>query len=84
MQQVRRLSSVQVLTFSRDEQETVLLFDYEKGQWLFETTIGKHITKAKQKFGDILIVTAVDKNGRATRVRCWLPENVIWFKSINE
>lgn len=73
----------QVLTFARDEQETVLLFDYDKSQWLFETTVGKHITLAKKRFGDALEVTATDENGRPTRVRCWLQEEAITFRSLD-
>lgn len=75
--------NVQVLTFARDEQETVLLFDYDKSQWLFETTVQKHITLAKKRFGDTIIVTATDENGRPTRIRCWIPEEAITLRSLD-
>ena len=70
---------MQRLTFARDEQETVLLFDYMKGKWLLESTVRSHITKFMKKYE--CEITAVDENGRPTRIKSYLDENEVWFKN---
>ena len=65
------------MSYSKDEQETNLNFDYSTGLWTVYTTVPKHIRKL-QKITDVQVIES--ENDRPIAVRATLTEKQVSMK----
>ncbi|MBF8418922.1 hypothetical protein [Heyndrickxia coagulans] len=65
------------MPYSRDEQETTLVFDNSTGEWGVYSTVPKHIRKLS-KLCELKILE--EENGKPIAVGCVLSEKQICFK----
>lgn len=63
--------------YSKEEQETILVFDYSKGEWSVYSTVPKHIRKLA-KLTDL--ETVESENGRPIAVKGILTEKMVTMK----
>ena len=72
-----------VMTFTKDEMETNIRYDYLTDTYSIETNVAKHITVVMSKYSDYSpkIVT-VNENGNPTSVIVRGLPNVITFRSL--
>ena len=70
-----------VMTFSRDEQETVILYDYLTDTWSIETNVQKHITKLMKRYSNVEVLY-INKEGKPTSVRVTGVKDAITFRSV--
>lgn len=67
--------------FSREEQETVLVFEVETGEWMVYSTVPKHI----RKLMDLGEMEITDYDGdRPTAIRGTLSEKQVSMKKVRE
>lgn len=65
------------MAYTREEQETTLVFDSVKGVWCVYSTCPKHIRKLS-KLTEIF--TLESENGRPIAIRCELSEKMVSMK----
>jgi phosphoribosylaminoimidazole carboxylase (NCAIR synthetase) len=65
------------MAYSREEQETCLVFDNSTGQWSIYSTVPKHIRKLANLCD---LVTLESENGRAIAVKGKLTEKQVSMK----
>ena len=70
-----------VMKFSKDEMETVILYDYLTDTWSIETNVQKHITILMKRYSNVEVVY-VNKEGNPTSVRVTGVKNAITFRSM--
>ena len=72
-----------VMTFNKDEQETLISYDYQTDSYTIESNIKKHITMILRKYVYYNpTVNTVDKHGNPTSVIvCGVPK-AISFRSV--
>ena len=73
-----------VMTFSKEEKETVINFDYEKGTWSIYTNVPSHMTIIKKKYLKYATVLTVNGNGAETSMRADGIKKMISFRSVKE
>ncbi|MGG2091262.1 hypothetical protein AB1283_00665 [Bacillus sp. S13(2024)] len=66
------------MTFSREEQETVLVFNNAEGKWDAYSCVPKHIRKLMDIGENIKIIEQEDD--RPTAIRCTLTEKQVSMK----
>ncbi|MDA1679468.1 hypothetical protein [Bacillus cereus group sp. TH152-1LC] len=67
------------MTYSREEQETILNFDNSTGQWNVYSTVPKHIRKLSNLCE---LQTLEEEDGRATAVKGVLQEKQVTMKNL--
>ena len=73
----------QVMVFTKDEQETLIHYDYLTDTWNIETNVQKHISEIFKKYSDYNIeVTYVNEKGNPTSIRVKGLPKVITFRNI--
>lgn len=72
-----------IMKFGKDEQETVILYDYLTDTWSIETNVQKHITILMKKYPNVEVMY-VNKQGNPSAVRVNGIKNAISFRSIKE
>ena len=70
-----------VMTFSKDEMETVILYDYLTDTYSIETNVQKHITTIMKRYSNVEVLY-VNDNGNPTSVRVTGVKNAITFRSV--
>lgn len=74
-----------VMTFKREEMETVVIFDYQTNSWIIETNVPNHMTQMRKKIdADKIEIVHVDKNGRPTQLRAKNIEKLVTFRNTKE
>ncbi|PGZ96965.1 hypothetical protein COE51_16485 [Bacillus pseudomycoides] len=66
------------MVFSREEQETVLVFNNAEGTWDAYSCVPKHIRKLLEIADDVKIIEQEDD--RPTAIRCTLTEKQVSMK----
>ena len=80
---VKTVDGKQIMTFTKDEQETIILYDAFTDTWSIETNVQKHINEIFNKYSNYNIeVTYVNKHGNPTSVRVNGLPKVITFRNI--
>ncbi|MDZ5022857.1 hypothetical protein [Clostridium perfringens] len=74
----------EVFTYSEDEKETILNFDYRNKVWNVWTSVPTHITKLLKLKNNNFIVGTVTNTGAITSIKGTLRANQISFRSIIE
>lgn len=67
------------MAYSREEQETTLVFDNSTGQWMVYSTVPKHIRKLTNLCE---LQTLEEEDGRPTAVKGILQEKQVSMKQI--
>ena len=73
-----------VMTFGKEEKETIINFDYEKGTWSIYTNVPSHMTIIKKKYLKYATVLTVNENGAETSMRADGIKKMISFRSTKE
>ena len=73
---------MQVMNFSNDEKETVILYDYLSDTYTISTNVKKHITICMKKYADYVTIDTVDKNGMPTSISVKGVKDVISFRGL--
>lgn len=73
-----------VFSYSEDEKETILSFDYKNKVWNVWTSVPTHITKLLRLKDNNLEVDTVNENGTITAIKGILKPNQISFRNIRE
>lgn len=68
---------MQVFSYKREEQETVISLNLKEKKWQVWSSIPVHITKLMKLEGTNIIIDSVDKTGKATAVKCTLDADQI-------
>jgi len=71
-----------IMSFTREEKETICHFDYAEQMWLVTTSVPSHITKCLKRYD--CIVDYVGVNGNPTQIRCELPKSAISFRTLSK
>ena len=72
-----------VMTFSKDEQETVVLYDYLTDTWSIETNVQKHISEIYKKYNNYDIkVNYVNDKGHPTAISVSGIKKAISFRTV--
>ena len=71
------------MIFSKDEMETVILYDYLTDTYTIETNVQKHITICLKKYPKQTTIKTINKNGNATSIVVKDLKNVITFRSLS-
>lgn len=74
----------EVFTYSEDEKETILNFDYKNKVWNVWTSVPTHITKLLKLKNSNFIVDTVTNTGAITSIKGTLKANQISFRNIIE
>lgn len=77
-------SEREVFTYSEDEKETILNFDYKNKVWNVWTSVPTHITKLLRLKNNNFIVDTVTSTGSITSIKGTLRANQISFRNITE
>ncbi|MDK0980682.1 hypothetical protein P5F73_14465 [Clostridium perfringens] len=77
-------SEREVFTYSEDEKETILNFDYKNKVWNVWTSVPNHITKLLRLKNNNFIVDTVTNAGTITSIKGKLRANQISFRNITE
>ena len=72
-----------IMTFGKDEMETVILYDYLTDTYTIETNVQKHITTCLKKYPKQTTINTVNKNGNPTSIIVKGLKNVITFRSLS-
>lgn len=72
----------EVFTYSEDEKETILNFDYKNKVWNVWTSVPTHITKLLKLKNNNFIVDTVTNTGAITSIKGTLKANQISFRNI--
>ena len=73
-----------VMSFSKEEWETLIHYDYISDTYSIETNVPKHINIIMSKYSDFTpIINCVNQNGNPTSVIVRGLPNVITFRSIS-
>ncbi|MGG0645473.1 hypothetical protein ABE083_00820 [Bacillus mycoides] len=67
------------MIYSREEQETTLVFDYSTGEWMVYSTVPKHIRKLANLCE---LQTLEEEGGRPTAVKGVLQEKQVTMKNL--
>ncbi|PGW64291.1 hypothetical protein COE18_06555 [Bacillus cereus] len=67
------------MIYSREEQETTLVFDYSTGEWNVYSTVPKHIRKLSNLCE---LQTLEEEDGRPTAVKGILQEKQVTMKKL--
>ena len=70
-----------VMTFAKDEQETVILYDYLTDSYSIESNVKKHITTILKKYPNVEVMYINDK-GNPTAVRVNYVKDAISFRTV--
>lgn len=70
-----------VMTFSKEENETICLYDGVKNAWIIESNVRKHITQIFKKYDGVKVLTT-DEKGRPTSVKVEVSSKGISFRSL--
>ena len=73
-----------VYTYSLEEKETILTFDYQEQVWTVWTSVPSHITKLLKLKDNNFKVESVTDTGRITSIRGILKPKQISFRNIIE
>lgn len=74
-----------VMTFSKEEKETIINFDYLTDTWSVESNVAKHMTRLfKIVDADKIEVLCTDKNGRPTQIRVRGLKKLVSFRNTKE
>lgn len=65
--------------YSKEEQETTLVFDYSTGEWIVYSTVPKHIRKLANLCE---LETVESENGRQIAVKGVLSEKMVSMKKL--
>ena len=71
-----------VMSFTKEEKETIINFDYEKGTWSIYTNVPSHMTVIKKKYMEYAKVLTVNENGAVTSMRADGIKKMITFRSV--
>lgn len=75
---------IPIMTFSKEEKETIINFDYQKGTWSIYTNVPSHMTIIKKKYMKYAKVLTVNENGAETSMRADNIKKMISFRSVKE
>lgn len=75
---------IPIMTFSKEEKETVINFDYQKGTWSIYTNVPSHMTVIKKKYAKYAKVLTVNENGTETSMRADGIKKMVTFRSVKE
>jgi len=67
------------MAYSREEQETTLIFDYSTGEWMVYSTVPKHIRKLTNLCE---LKTLEEEDGRPIAVKGVLQEKQVAMKNL--
>ena len=70
-----------VMTFSKDEMETLVLYDYLTDTYTIESNVRKHITTIMKRYSNVEIMT-VNEDGTPTSVRVSNVKDAITFRTV--
>lgn len=70
-----------VMTFSRDEMETLVLYDYLTDTYTIESNVRKHITTIMKRYSNVEVMT-VNEDGTPTSVRVSNVKDAITFRTV--
>ena len=73
-----------VMSFTQDEMETNINYDYITDTWTIETNVRKHMTILSKKYSDYVTITTTDSNGRPTSIIARGLKEVISFRSLKD
>lgn len=73
-----------IMSFTKEEKETVINFDYEQGTWSIYTNVPHHMTEIKKKYMEYAKVLTVNENGAVTSMRADGIKKMITFRSVKE
>lgn len=74
-----------VMTFKREEIETIVLYEYPTDSWTVESNVPRHMTRLfKVVDADKIEVLCTDKNGRPTQIRAKGLKKLITFRNTKE
>ena len=72
-----------VMTFTKDEQETVILYDYLTDTWSIETNVQKHISEVFKKYNNYDIkIHYVNEAGKPTAISVSGIKKAITFRTV--
>lgn len=75
---------IPVMSFSKEEKETIINFDYQKGTWSIHTNVPSHMTIIKKKYMKYAKVLTVNEKGTETSMRADGIKKMISFRSVKE
>lgn len=74
-----------MMSFKREEMETVVIFDYQTNSWTICSNVPNHMTQMKKKIdADKIEIVHVDKNGRPTQLRAKGIKKLVTFRNTKE
>ncbi|WP_235070586.1 hypothetical protein [Turicibacter sp. TJ11] len=74
-----------VMSFKREEMETVAIFEYQTNSWTICSNVPNHMTQMKKKIDeDKIEVMCVDKNGRPTQLMAKGIKKLVTFRNTKE
>lgn len=74
----------EIFTFSAEEKETHLTFDYEQQQWIVYSNVPSHITKLLKLKKNNLKVETVTESGAIASISGTLKPSQVSFRNITE
>ena len=69
---------MKVMTFTKDEQETVILYDYLTDTWSIETNVQRHIGEVFKKYNNY----DIKKSGKPTAISVSGIKKAITFRTV--
>lgn len=81
---VKDTSERNVFSYSEDEKETTLRYDYKNKVWEVETSVPTHITRLLKLKNNNFQVVTVNSNGTITSIKGTLNRKQISFRNIIE
>lgn len=81
---VEDTSLKEVYTYPAEEKETILNYDYSKGQWTVWTSVPSHITKLLKLNSGEFEVDSVTDSGTITAIKGTIDKKQISFRNIIE
>lgn len=72
-----------VMTFTKDEQETVILYDHSTDTWSIETNVQRHIGEVFRKYNNYDIkIHYVNESGNPTAISVSGIKKAISFRTV--
>lgn len=75
---------IPIMTFTKEEKETIINYNFEDKTWSIYTNVPSHMTIIKKKYMKYAKVLTVNANGTETSMRADNIKKMISFRSVKE